>query len=185
MPVVRKKTPDSRDELVEQILKELLEEGTYDGPVIFEVDTPEPNILYVIVVWEAWRGIAASERSAIVVAAYDKLAGILGRNTFRPKSPSAPLRFPSPTSSTALGATYAEVVESRLLPYGLRPVSVEGVGRFAQIQEAIRPLGALPGAPALDLLLPTREMRDEAYEKLVSRFPDIHFERFELPEAEE
>ena len=67
MPVIRaSKYPDpiatARASIVNIILKELLGEGNYDGPVIFEVPTPEPNRVNPLVVWEGWRGVPPRER---------------------------------------------------------------------------------------------------------------------------
>lgn len=177
MPVIRSSKQASyaasvKELLIDQLVKELLQEGTREGPVIFEIPTQDPRMIDVIVVWDSWKGIPPAERMEIIREAYSRYAGSLEESLRGVDMPAE--RRALPTVAIPIGATVVEAVNDNLLPY-----RIIGTGRDkVLVRQAMIEEGAIeiPGlTDGYVLSFPTKLLADEVYDRLLKTYPSGHW----------
>jgi hypothetical protein len=157
MPVIRGEQtsailkPEYRKALVESLRKELSGKPVAEGPVVYEIPLGDDRI-DVLVVWQVWRSIRASDRSAIIMDAYG------------PKTKNI---------AQALGVTYEEALDQQLLPYAVVPIVRPGEADETELRRVMRAEGAFSlFGDKLDLRFPTMEMAEFALRKLAKKMPN-------------
>jgi hypothetical protein len=157
MPVIRGEPPQAvlkpeyRKAITENLRKELSGQSVPEGPVIYEIPL-ENNRIDVLVVWQAWKSIRASERSAIIMDAF-------ANDTNR--------------IAQALGVTYEEALDQQLLPYAVVPMARSGEADDSELRRLMRAEGAFSLFPGdrLDLRFPSMEMAEAAHRRLTEKMP--------------
>jgi hypothetical protein len=146
------------DRLVKKLVQELTAPGTDLEPLILEERVPATQSRHVYVVWDAWRGIAEEERSAIIVEAYTRAEG---------EDAAAQVTIAS-------GVTPEEARVLGLLPWKVLPIRdgskspSEEEYKKAIAAEARR---TLFGARARELRYARREDAEAAKERLEKALP--------------
>lgn len=159
MPVIRGQlqesvvTDEQRRQAAEQLENELSGQQTLNGPVIFEIPFEQQERIDVLVVWDAWRPFRSTERSDMILAAYQKLGA------------------PSPIAQ-ALGVTYQEAIEQQVLPYAVVPMVRRGELDEEQVKQSMVAEGAftLPDGK-VDLRFPTLALAEQAHKRLTDALP--------------
>jgi hypothetical protein len=156
MPVIRGEQataplkPEYRKAIVDSLRKELSGKPVPEGPVVYEIPLGDER-LDVLVVWQAWKSIRASDRSAIITDAYGPNAKNIAQ---------------------ALGVTYEEALDQQLLPYAVVPMIRPGEADEGELRRLMRAEGAFClFGDKLDLRFPTMEMAEVAHRKLTKKMP--------------
>lgn len=142
---------ERRQALLEQLSAELAGQATENGPVVFEIPLDLTDKMDVLVVWESWKDVPSEVRSEVILEAYkDKKDKI----------------------SQALGVTYQEAIDGRLLPYAVLPMTRRGEVDPETLKAAMLKQGgfALEGGK-VDLRFPTLSMAQEAHRRLCDEAP--------------
>ena len=111
MPVIRGRahvsviTAEQRQSVAQQLALELTGVPTPSGPVIFEIPFEPQDRIDVLVVWDAWQPFSSTERSDMILAAYNGSQAQIAQ---------------------ALGVTYQEAIEQQVLPYAVMPMLRRG-----------------------------------------------------------
>jgi hypothetical protein len=175
MPVIRSNGRESiessqKAQLAAILLRELQGDRTRWGPVIFELPTKRLNVIDVIVVWEAWRGLGDSERTEIVRHAYEQYhealsqgAAVLEANHVKTQKP--------PAIALILARTGEDVIAHDLLPFRIIHEDVEDANR-EDVSSLLIEMGAVH-TPNPQLRFPTRKMAEQAIGQLRKTMPDI------------
>jgi hypothetical protein len=158
MPVIRGQalvsviTAEQRQNVAEQLAKELAGEPTQGGPVIFEIPLEQQDRIDVLVVWEAWKPFSSTDRSNMILAAYKK--------------------DPKVQIAQALGVTYSEAVEQQVLPYAVVPMIRRGELDEEEVKKAMLVEGgfALENGK-VDLRFPTMPLAEQAHQRLTDALP--------------
>jgi hypothetical protein len=177
MPVIRPRRPqwtaaESREYFVDQLTRELRDEAaktspgedTRTRPVIFEIPiNRDQSSIHVIVVWDWWEGVSPEDRTAIITEAYERF------------DESGNLNEPiAPRITVAIGATPADVNQLGLLPYRVEPVIMHGETKdIEKVWKAMWEEGAIAGTDRPILAFPTRQMADDAYDRLKEKLPEM------------
>jgi len=156
MPVIRGQaqvsavTAEQRKKVAEQLLKELAGEPTPQGPVIFEIPLDQQNQIDVLVVWDAWKPFSSTDRSTMILDAYQGKIKI----------------------SQALGATYQEAVEQQILPYTVVPMTRGREIDIAKLKQAMTKEGGFVlDNGKVDLRFPTMALAEQAHARLTDALP--------------
>ena len=153
---------EQRQDLLDQLSMELAGQATEKGPVVFEIPLDQTDTMDVLVVWGAWNDFPSEARSDIILEAYkDKKDKI----------------------SQALGVTYQEAIDQRLLPYAVLPMARRGEVDPGMLNAAMLKQGgfALEGGK-VDLRFPTRTMAREAHRRLCDEVPKGYWSMVESGE---
>jgi len=181
MPVIRpsgrgESVPGLRDRLARLLVKELLGEGSRDGPVIFEMATGRGSEVDVVVVWEAWKAIPPADRTAIIREAYakygaqlDEVAASLGL-AGPPGEPGGP-----PAAVVAIGATRDEALSQGLLPYLVEPHTRAGEVDADALRYLMIEAGAIESPAGVQLRFPDARLAADVHARLVSRMPEANW----------
>jgi hypothetical protein len=157
MPVIRGQshstslTTDRREALREELVHELSGKTTSGGPLIFEIPLEQSDKIDVIVVWNAFEGIRAEDRTSLILEAYDDQSDRI---------------------SLAMGSTYHEAIEQHLLPYTVIPKTRSGPVNQVELRQAMLEEGGVAlSDERVELRFPTLAMAEAAYQRLSERFP--------------
>lgn len=157
MPVYRhpENGPANRNELVCELTHEWTGQTSHNEPIIIVNEMGQTRTLHVLVVWEAWRGVAETVRSSIIMDAYER-------------------GFPDaePRISIALGLTMDEATAMGYFPYSIEPQVRESDG---VAQEEIRNVmiaeGAVETPRGLVLRFQKLQAAMDTYQKLDKEQP--------------
>ncbi len=157
MPVIRGQTharvvsAADRQKVAEQLANELGGEQTPNGPVIFEIPLEQNDKIDVLVVWDAWRPFNSTDRSQMILKAYE------GKKL---------------QIAQALGVTYEEAIEQQVLPYSVSPLIRHGEIDDEVVKKAMLAEGgfALENGK-VDLRFPTIFLAEQAHRKLADALP--------------
>lgn len=156
MPVFRgpiqvsRVTPEQRQQVAAQLAKELVEQ-TPDGPIIFEIPLEHQQRFDVLVVWNAWEPFNSTERSNLILQAYQ------GRDL---------------QIAQALGVTYQEALEQQLLPYAVQPMVRRGEVDDDKLRQEMLAAGGVRLANGkVDLRFPTMSLAEQAHKRLRDVLP--------------
>ncbi len=147
----------ARNELAEQLAKELKNGREFGQPFIYEQEY-RTGKLRVSVVWDRWNGMALQERTATILRAYESAEGADYRDRI----------------ALASGLTVPEAHAAGMLSYeiiaALRkgdPVT-EDQARQAMLEEGGTQLGH---EGRVQLFLATQEQAETSRRRLIARFP--------------
>lgn len=146
--------------LVDALAAEIAGSASTTGePQIYVDELSAARVTHVLVIWERWRDIPPSRRSAIIYDAYEKV------------DPKLMLRL-----KFASGFTYDEAVSGGYLPYKvesmLRPSdAVDGVA----LQREYLTLGARQTPTGLELRYPYEFLAEDAIQQLEQKFGKGNF----------
>lgn len=149
-----KPTQKLESRLVERILGSPF---SLDEPYVLQDRTPQTHSRYVVVIWDAWRNMERSERSAIILRALEA-ANVLEGDTVR----------------MAQGLTQSEAFDSGYL--ACKIVSTLRNGDPATLDELQAAFDAVGGVhikigAAHELRFPSLEHAQEAYRQLTAKLP--------------
>ena len=157
MPVIRGRaqvsiiTADQRRTVAESLARELTGEQTEGGPVIFEIPFEQRDQVDVLVVWEAWKPFNSTDRSNMILEAYE----------------GSKVRI-----AHALGVTYQEAIEQQVLPYAVTPMIRPGEIDEEAVKKAMLAEGGFALANGkIDLRFPTMSLAEEAHRRLADDLP--------------
>ncbi|WP_459558188.1 hypothetical protein [Lacunimicrobium album] len=159
MPVIRGQSRQQisrgdREKLKQSLIDEYMGNGIYAGPVIYEIPLEEGESTDVLVVWDKWQNVGSSDRSEII------------RDACHDVEPNMKI-------SLALGVTYAEAIEQRLLLYSVLPMVKRGEVDREKLTEAMMSLGGFRLENGkIDLRFPTMELAEQAHRTLVDNIPN-------------
>lgn len=142
-----------KDELLATLKKERGEpSATGAGPTIYEIPLGESDKLDVLVVWDAFDGLPAEERSWLISEAYADLRGKVLQT---------------------LGVTFNEAQQENLLPYGITSLAREEEASLESRRQAMIEVGGieLPNK-TVQLRFPAYQMAEEVLRKLIQRMPN-------------
>jgi hypothetical protein len=179
MPVIR---PSGRSNIVDSfrvrltalLFKELMGESVYQGPVVFE-DPVGVDAINVIVVWEAWQGLAQDDRTSVIREAYARYSGALEQTVPYLDARDKPDLPMVPRLTMALGATGDEVEEHGLLPYSVRPNAGPEAFDADELERIMIEAGAIQTPTAIHLRFPSRVMATEAHARLAHEMPEARW----------
>ncbi len=167
MPIIRSHakaavaSPELKAAIQEQLIKELSGEFTPDGPVIFEIPFDGRGRIDVLVIWDAWEDVDFSDRSDIILYAYQTVT--------------------KAHIAQAMGFTYEEALVDRVLPYAVVPkvrADVdEGELKAAMLAEG----GFVRDSGKVSLRFPTMLMAEAAHERLVETLPKGYWSITQAP----
>ena len=158
MPVIREQferhllSDEKRDSLRRRLSEELgSTPATGDGPVLFEIPIDGTEHFDAIAVWDAWEGVHAKDRTAIILDAYRAVG-----------------RVPS----LAMGVTFEEAKDQGLLPYRVRLLHVQPYDQKPADEEIFRHVGGFRQSNGEFLFrYPTEKMAFQAVQELQRAFP--------------
>lgn len=157
MPVIRSQAPvsvitaEQRRKVAEQLALELGGAKTESGPIIFEIPLDQQDRIDVLVVWDAWKPFSSTERSDMILEAYNGSEDQI---------------------ALALGVTYQEALEQQVLPYAVEPM----VRRGEIDEEVMKNAMLAEGGFALEngkvsLRFPTMLLAEQAHQRLTDSLP--------------
>jgi hypothetical protein len=157
MPVIRGQpqvsavTVEQRQEVAQQLARELAGERTLSGPVIFEIPIGQKSLIDVLVVWNAWEPFNSTDRSEMILDAYK------------------PLKF---QIAQPLGVTYHEAIEQQVLPYAVVPMIRRGEIGEEDVKNAMLAEGGFVLENGrVDLRFPTMPLAEQAHKRLTDALP--------------
>lgn len=155
MPVIKRKPPETpgREELVEQLTRELRVPGDKGQPLILQYPIGDTEDFNVYVIWDRWAGVPHPLRTRIIFDAYRRFDETSG-----PKIP------------IASGITTDEAILEGLLPVKIVSL-VPGALMDDEIRSAMIEEGAIETTGGLQLRFPTLEDGKATFRRLETRFP--------------
>jgi hypothetical protein len=148
----------ARSEFIKVLAKELtVESSTPRQPFIFEQEIPETDTFHVIVFWERWTDVPPEERSSIILDAYEQA------------DPAT-----APNVTIAMGVTMDEAIRMNLLPFRVESAirnANSGVN-VGKLKKTMLEQGAVERSGGLELRFPTRQLAEEALERLCNKAPE-------------
>jgi len=157
MPVIRGQaqvstiTAEQRQEVAQQLARELAGERTPGGPVIFEIPIGPQLVIDVLVVWDAWEPFSSTDRSGMILEAYKPFA----------------VQIAQP-----LGVTYHEAIEQQVLPYAVVPMARRGEIDEQDLKQAMLDEAAFAlDNGKVDLRFPTMSLAEQAHKRLSDALP--------------
>ena len=157
MPVIRGRahvsviTAEQRQSVAQQLALELTGVPTPSGPVIFEIPFEPQDRIDVLVVWDAWQPFSSTERSDMILAAYNGSQAQIAQ---------------------ALGVTYQEAIEQQVLPYAVMPMLRRGEIHEEDVKNAMLAEGGIVRENGkVDLRFPTMALAEQAHRRLADALP--------------
>lgn len=157
MPVIRGRahvsviTAEQRQSVAQQLALELTGVPTPSGPVIFEIPFEPQDRIDVLVVWDAWQPFSSTERSDMILAAYNGSQAQIAQ---------------------ALGVTYQEAIEQQVLPYAVMPMLRRGEIHEEDVKNAMLAEGGVARENGkVDLRFPTMALAEQAHRRLADALP--------------
>ncbi len=152
---------NTRNELVESLVKAIKDEDQAEGPVIFEVASGTTDHIEVIVIWNRWADLSADIRTMVVLDAYQQ----------------ASMEYVESVSvdriSTILPFTVGQAIELSILPYFIQCNVHKSQPGYDRIARFLKGAGALETDAGIELRLPTLEMAKEAKNRLEQGTQDM------------
>lgn len=181
MPVIREKArlwkaKRPRESLIAQLCAELRGEDTPPPrPYIFQSELSRLSRRRVIVIWDEWKDLSPADRTEAILEAYERHD--------REGHAEPPI---APTLGLILGATYLDAMRLELLPYDISPTEIIPPGwdaaQSSRIEDAMRHHGAIETGRGPALCFPSREMRDQVFERLIEATPEGCWHKYDPPE---
>jgi hypothetical protein len=161
MPVIRGQTQaavvtaEQRQQVREQLAKELAGERTARGPVIFEIPLDKSERIDILAVWDSWEPFTSPDRSNIILDVY--------KEQYKDSAPKI---------AQALGVTYQEAIDQQLLPYAVEPMVRRGELDEGRLKNAMLDEGgfALENGK-VDLRFPTMALAEQVHRRLTDTLP--------------